>query len=588
MLSLKRHPSFAMLTRLLSRIERAFFSHALIIFLAVYVLCFFFFTPGLRIVDNMFFPSALHRWDIGWGGYMIYVSYLLGFFLSLLTRWIPSIEWYTLYIHICHAVILTCFSFCLIQTREKPRIRNYAGVVFVVIFVLRYMFDIEYTNVSFFTMTSGLLLILKSRENIRRKLLCSLGVMVFLMGCVLRYDSCLGVLPFLLALGFISLCYEPRSLFRIASLVACFTFVLVCHFVQEPLLIVPLKVGGEFNIIRANDVRMRFFDYKDDSGLDKSEMYQRIGCSRNDLRIVSGLIYFPDECRDDRYWKKIASVRDEGTSRFSLKRFSALLREKSAGGSYLRWSLLGCTLLLFVRRQLRPQPADWIALVGILCLVLLGMQGRFNDRAMLAVLIPCYSLWAMLSPSFRVSRVSHAALILLSLFFILRYGCLYANIQQHFSLGGRARWGNPELTAVLVEECNAHPNRLYFAEGHRWRGIILPSSSLRAEDMKKALNFFPLDGWMCLFPSYLSALHSRGITQPSRLLLYDHIRLILHAESEADLVAMRCDSEGLFYYHRLEYFFTFVQERYGIRLRLEVEKKLADGLYVARVVRVEE
>lgn len=518
---------------------------------------------------------------------MICVSFFLGIPLTWLTKLFPSIEWYTIYIYVCHFAILSSVSYALIQTREKPGVRNYFGLVLLVVYVLRYMFEIEFTFVSFFTMTGGLLLILKAGVNRCKKMLSVLGAVVFMMGCVLRCDSSIGMLPFLGVL-FFTYFYQRERRLEVFALGWCVLFILVSGLLQTSFSTVRLEDGKEFCISFANNARAKFTDYSDDSGLDKDDLYRQIGCTRNDLKLLGNWLYFSDACRDSDYWKEMARIRDTGTSRFSLKRFSALLREKSAGGSYLRWSLLGCTLLLFVRRQLRPQPADWIALVGILCLVLLGMQGRFNDRAMLAVLIPCYSLWAMLSPSFRVSRVSHAALILLSLFFIFRYGCLYANIQQHFSLGGRARWGNPELTAVLVEECNAHPNRLYFAEGHCWRGIILPSSSLRAEDMKKALNFFPLDGWMCLFPSYLSALHSRGITQPSRLLLYDHIRLILHAESEADLVAMRCDSEGLFYYHRLEYFFTFVQERYGIRLRLEVEKKLADGLYVARVVRVEE
>lgn len=60
----------------------------------------------------------------------------------------------------------------------------------------------------------------------------------------------------------------------------------------------------------------------------------------------------------------------------------------------------------------------------------------------------------------------------------------------------------------------------------------------------------------------------------------------LRAESEQDVLRMKGEKENLF--KALECMFIYMQEKHGITLKLEVEKKLMDDLYVARVVRVED
>lgn len=100
------------------------------------------------------------------------------------------------------------------------------------------------------------------------------------------------------------------------------------------------------------------------------------------------------------------------------------------------------------------------------------------------------------------------------------------------------------------------------------------------------MNFFPFDGWMALFPSFMSALRKKGIENPSLILLNENNRFFLRAESVQDLLRMKGTKEGLF--NSLQCMFIYMQEKHGITFKLEVEKKLMDGLYVARVVRVED
>lgn len=550
----------------------------------------------------MFFPAALHRWDVELGEHMICISYILSFPLVWLTRLFPMIEWYTFYIHVCHLAIVTSVSFCLVQTQERLGIRNYIGLIVLVFYVQRYMFEIEFTFVSFFTMSSGLLLILRARTSKYRKLLCLLGTIEFMMGCVIRSGASTGMLPFLGSLFFIvCFCeiYGKGRLYETLAIGWCALFVFVCGLLHSPLSTIRSDDGRKFCISYANSVRAKFTDYRDDSGLDKDDLYRRIGCTSNDLQLLEHWLYFSDECRSSEYWQKMDEIRDLGRKRFAPSRIRNLLL---GGSPEYRWSILCCALLLMVRRRLRPQPADWIVLAGLMCLLILGLQGRFNDRAMIAVLLPCYLLWAALSPSFKLSRAVHVILVSISSILIIWHTCSFANLKCHFSLLGQPKWSNPgwnatfvsehgnhtEWTSALIAECDAHPDLTYFAEGHRWRRIILPGSSICSSDLKKSLNFFPLDGWMGLFPSYQSALRRRGITQLSRLLLYDRIRLVLSAANEQELLDMKSKNELLFRQHTLEHLFTFVKEKYGIRLSLEIEKKLAENLYIVRVVRVEE
>lgn len=540
----------------------------------------------------MFFSASLYRWG-GENSYqVICLSFLLSYPLAWLAQIFPSIEWYTLYIHFCHLICVVCFSFGLIQTRERPGICNYFGLIILVVYVLQYMFEIEFTVVSYFTMSGGLLLVLKSRISRYRVLLCSLGFIVFVMGCVIRSGSCIGILPFLGTLFFITCFCEKNRMPELCALGGCALFAVVCCFLQDPLSTVSLDEGSKFCISAANKVRADFSDYSDDSGLDKESMYLQIGCTRNDIKILENWLVPPSEFNSDEYWKRMSDIRNLGRKSFLLSRCWELFISQKPGDYCYRWSVLGCVLLLFVRRHKRLQPADLIVFTALFCLMILGMRGRFNDRAMMAVLLPCFSLWAMLSPwkvlplSCKVSRIVHVLFILLPAFLCVRYGCLNANIKHYFSPWGQPRWKNEEVSSVVYEECKSHPNFLYFSECHFWRDSALPGSSLWSGDLRRNLNFFPFDGWMALFPSFMSALKEKGIENPSLILLNENNRFFLRAESEQDVLRMKGEKENLF--KALECMFIYMQEKHGITLKLEVEKKLMDDLYVARVVRVED
>lgn len=538
----------------------------------------------------MLFPSILQRWNVGdWGGYMIYVSVLLSFPLDLISRALPAVDWYTTYIYLCHLIIFLCVSFCLIQTRNRPGVRNYAGLVLLAVYTVRHMFYIEYTFVSFFMMACGLSLILKAIEVNRKCLVSMAGILGFMMGCFLRYDSCIGIIPFLCALAFVTVLYGPVCRLRLLSLGMCAAFVATCYLVQEPMSRIQLSNGGVYSIIEANDARMKFCDYDDDSGIDKTDRYYAEGCTENDLQLNTIGVYYPERFRDSRHWKRVADIRKDGRNEFALSRLVPLLRDKTTEGSWFRWSLLGCCLMFLPirRRSLRPVSSDWVVMCALTCLFILGMRGRFNDRAMLSVMLPCVLLWAATLPKIHFGKLGHCVVFLVSVFIFTQHGLKYSRIQNHFSPWGKPTGGEFKTYEPAVDqECSSNPDKLYFAELHFWRDTTLPASSICSEDLRRNMNFFPFDGWMALFPSFMSALKERGIDNPSLILLNENNRFFLRAESEQDLLRMKGKKEGLF--NSLHCMFIYMQEKHGITLKLEVEKKLIDGLYVARVVKVED
>lgn len=538
----------------------------------------------------MLFSASLYRWGGEYAHHVVCWSYFLSYPLSLLAAFMPDVEWYMLYIDLCHFIIVAVTAWCLIQTKEQPGVRNYAGVALLGFYTLKCMFCIEFSYVSFYMMTCGLLLIFRGVECVHRKIIMSLGVVVFAMGGVIRYDSCIGVLPLIGALACISLFYEHKRGLKLVFLGICVLFVGICYCSQEPLSHVIGSDGSEFSLEIANRARVRFCDYNDDSGFEKTARYLVEGCTVNDLKMYEDGLYYSDSCRNAKYWERLAEIRGDGRVSFSASRFWNLLFEKSSSGSCLRWSVFYFSLFFLsalppFRRKVRIEASDWILLCGVCVFMILGMRGRVNDRAAMAVYLPCIAMWAMYVRIDLKRRWLHCFVALLSLLILIHYG-RSPSFKENYSPFFRASWRWPHLLEIVTSECSLNRNLVYFAAGNYWRDLCLPNSSLMSRDLQLNPNFYPFDGWHAMFPSFLESIKKRGIDEPELILLNPKVRFILRIQESDELVRMGSKRETLL--QGLSVMIKCMKEKHDVSLRLEVEKKLADGLYVARVVRVEE
>ncbi|MGN0811208.1 MAG: hypothetical protein ACI4PY_06885 [Akkermansia muciniphila] len=429
-------------------------------------------------------------------------------------------------------------------------------------------------------MTSGLVMISKNVRNGG----CSwwvlgVGVAVFAMGCLLRYDSCVGILPFVCILVWIA--YRLRNAASFASYILCGSCVALCYLLQAPLSSTDYGNIHVDNLTAMNVNRMKFCDYADDSGVDKAALYQKAGCSDNDLSLYGGFIFQQDKCLDEKYWARLGEIRDGGRKTFSISRAYRMLRYSPDTRRLLFPSLVILLLLFLWRNSWKPQNRDYIILCAFCCYALLLMRGRLNLVSSLAVMQPCLALWSMHMPEgcrFRFSRWIMTLLMIYGAFWALR-GLPYSR-STFPSFGGR--WGDPELTSRVEEECRMHKDYTYFAEAHFWRHIALPYSSIRSADLKRCPNFYPYDSWQVFFPSYQASLRQRGLKSPSELLLSDKVRFILRVDNVDELDKMKGKD---WLVHRLGKNFDCVRETDNIRLKLVADKKLSDGLYVVRVVR---
>lgn len=561
------------------RLKRGVFSHAVIISVMLYVLAVFLFDLYLVLADNMFFSSVLYRWNevpVTGGGNMICVSYLLAWTLSAISSFLPGVDLYTLYIHLCNLAILSCFSYSVVQTNERPGIAHWVGWLLISLYVCIYALNSEFAVVSFAAMSSGLVTICRNADNEHRLCFLFIGILVFTMGCLLRYDSCIGILPFIMVLGWFA--YRTKKIASLVAYAICGVCVMGCCLLQAPLSSANLGKIHVDDLIAMNANRAKFCDYEDDSGVDKTALYQEAGCSDNELQLYSGCIFQHDKCLSEDYWERLGGIRDMGRPTFSFSRAYQLLKNEYYVKVLSLPPLAILLLLLFCRNSVRVQYGDYFVLASALCLVLLLMKGRINPVSSLAVMQPCLGLWVAHMPlklSFRLSRWIIGLLAVCGVLWILRE-MPYSRLTVP-SIGGR--WSEPAATRLVEAECGQHEDYTYFAEAHLWRRIALPYSSVQSADLKHCMNFYPYTSWQVFFPSYQSSLRSRGLGSPSELLLSDKVRFILRVYNVKELDHTETLPEWL------KVNFKCIEDDHHVKLKLVVEKDLGSNLYVARVVR---
>ncbi|MGN0821010.1 MAG: hypothetical protein ACI4OX_04445 [Akkermansia sp.] len=562
--------------KLLNILTRWVFAHAVIVSLFLYLVAVSVFDLYLVLADNMFFPSVLHRWsDAPENSNMVLVSYFLSCPLSYISSVFPDLELCTLYLHLCNLMALACFSYSVIRTKVRPGIRHYIGWMLIAIYVCVYALNCEYAIVSFSAMASGLVMICRNSCSKHRLWLLSFGTLVFTMGCLLRYDSCIGILPFIAILVWIA--YRRKNFVSMIAYAMCVLCVVVCYLAQGTLSSADYGKTHVENLVALNGNRTKFCDYEDDSGLDKSNKYREVGCSENDLSLYYGGVCLEDKCLDENYWSRLGEIRDQGRPTFSLTRACRMFMERNYVRNLLIPPFVILILLLLCRNALRIQYGDYFIFVSIICYILLLMRGRINTVSSLAVMQPCLALWVAHMPRVLSSRLSRWILFILMAcgsFFALKGLPRYRATFPAFG----CRWADPELTSRVEDECRRHGDRIYFTEVHFWRYIALPYSSILSADLKRCPNLYPYHGWQFIIPAYQASLRKRGVESPSKLLLGDNVRFILRVNNAAELEKMEGGILPL-----LQKSFICVQENQNIRLKLVAEKKLCDNLYVVRV-----
>lgn len=507
--------------------------------------------------------------------HFMYVGYIDGYLLMYLRQLCPSIEWFWVLLHLLNLIAIAIFSYCVIRCKEgTPNWRNYVGLIVFLLFQVIMVRHMYYAYTACAATTAGFILLLHSVRH-RSKTAMGIGCVVFILGASIRYDA---IIPYCLTLGVLACVRKQWAILCVCVISAGFIG-LQC---QCQTLMANVKIWGEHtkdqNLVLLHQARMRFSDYPDAHDSEKSALYKAAGITDNDKVMISqGLIPLMPKCMQAGWLTEAARIRDIDNERIphSIEAICQRLGGKDAANHLLQTFFLPykgrLALLLFL--LLFPLPCTWkdgrlwVGATAMASLLVLIVGGRYHALAVHSALIIPMALIVYETP------VRSRANALLSRFPKTFFAALIAVILMSF--GGMARNFSPFSAlyqtkshfALIVEECQRHPENQYLCNCHDWRAMLLPHCTYFSAPYVKLNNLTYIATWSNSLPSMQSVWRDRGLTLRN---LPDF--LVLTSYWNLDVTF-------------LPELFQLYEEQYGVRLTLKEERALGGGLYVFRIVK---
>lgn len=373
--------------------------------------------------------------------------------------------------------------------------------------------SIHYTHISFLGMGAALLMLQKKHEGMLKSLLFQAGIGFYFIICAsLRYDSCMGILPVLLLIFAYRFCRSlkaeglPRAFLKQSIYPIMAAAVLFIPHLQMQLGQVPMAEGRPaVNIVQANETRISFFDYPDDSGLNKTQAYREIDFTPNDQRLYElGIIIDLRADRDARN-RRLHAIRKEGNGTFTLSPTANLNRLTRFGhdhGAIKRFiffnGILGMLWLITAGEKRRLS----LAAGGghLLCCAAVIALGRYSSSAPLSIFLPFFfiSSYCATQTPYMGKALSPACGRWLTALLLLG-AAVYC--------GGQYMQQKGE-TVSPHHECFRHVPGLCFVYGHFYP---IPPFSLYRADCDPFPNVVLYNSWPLLSPAYDSYLKKRGM-----------------------------------------------------------------------------
>lgn len=237
---------------------RFFFSKAQWVALICYIILLLLFQPHFMGNDNLNFSLAFM-----WGEaspHTMHMSYLLSYPLAWISACSPPIDPYTFFIYILCVINSWLIGKYVIRTQGNPKLVHALSYVFLVYLFFNYFLIVEYAIISFITMGCACLYLIESTRK-KDSIHEVLAALLLITGAALRYDSCLGIIPFLAVCILIEF-RGGNKRFLAASAVCLFSIISIFG-LQRQLSNTSLWGSENTNLVDVHTSRMAFVDYQD-------------------------------------------------------------------------------------------------------------------------------------------------------------------------------------------------------------------------------------------------------------------------------------------------------------------------------------
>ncbi|MGN0836507.1 MAG: hypothetical protein ACI4OS_03620 [Akkermansia sp.] len=480
--------------------------------------------------DTAVFSMGL-IWD-GGSPLLATVSPCLTYPLYWLHQIFPSVEFFSCALLCTYLIAVGLIAQSLFASRNTP-IGNWGGAIILAYCI--YLFGknatiIYYAHVSYLGMAAAILALNDLPCALQRsRLRVALLLAFFTLSACIRFDACIGMLPFIAIFALSSLLH--RHYHKLLVLILMGGICVALKFGSPELFITDLgKPGETYNIQKLNDRRIQFYDYPDCSGIDKSDAYTQLNITPNDLFSYSSSVFTDPRFADEEWLNAAVKVRQQGNTIRDIS-FSQIKTRVSKHGQKWGWYFfLFNNFFIILLALLGSNKCRCYALAlthTALSVYLITVLGRYAGAAPSSLFL-CTNLFLL--PELRALDTSNISryrkilcgfLILSALFYSSRHFCGHL-LKEFLSKAHREQY-----TTLIRNECAAHPENLYLISQNWHVNFLILPFSLRTEHYRLADNLYYWTGWGVWTPAHRIGLqHRYGESDVDKLLQFPNCYVI--------------------------------------------------------------
>lgn len=518
-----------MLFLLMRLLHQLFFKNAALTAIITYAFLFTIYPPYFYGMDNLV-PALSLGWDNP-SAHVMHVSYLLSYPLYYLSQLNFPIEFYTLYVLSLNGLSIFTIAFTLIQNKEKPTIVQYITWPIFIYLVQAFTLRIEFGICSFLALSAGLAALLKASREKNTKILL-FGSFVMFAGAILRFDSCVGIIPYIIVLSFYEYFNGNKLFVKWGGGVVL--IVIGITVLQKPLAETELWDNPHANIYTVHKSRIAFADYPDFSTPDyqktKNDSYRLANLSAKEKNVILGQASFIIPQRQDmKWWEKIACIRKDDNRTLSekfnyLKKAPIKLCSKKLSVFFI---LVPIALIILLSPQKGNLCRISLALTSISINITLSYLGRYNHGVTCTMMIA--TVITILASTKNELLFSKGISLRDKCIPILSFIASILALLILISSNNRWRQDEEIKAAVLAELDTVHnrnPEHRYFLFSQLWRWLVCNNNFLLKSDINKYPYVLPLGDWLSCLPCYEQRLNQENIKSDIELPTYTFVRFI--------------------------------------------------------------
>lgn len=487
--------------------------------------------------DDAFIAWQLSR---GIGSIGSFISPYLSLLVSAFYEYIPKVAWWSV-IHIMSAWVLMVILIHIILKQYKSKDRL---ILYMILFVGIWISIVERVN---FTRTAagfaiaGVVLIVSYiyDENVGVKrynfscILC--GYSLYILGCMIRFQAGLMILPFMLIYGFLKI-NDTHDNGKVLSRAVEKFFVLFGPFVVSVLLLLSQYVFWELHpewkaYNEYNSVRSSIVDYVDKYPTWEQAERQYIECGlkeENDLRLLFDKAFVGDtevySLETLKNIQKLSKNKIEFIEK--MKSTYERVRQMFVEGQMLPWLML-LIIYFYAITSKKKKLAFFLFLSAAFAILgVFSFLGRMMLRVwepillcVIAMSIVYFDTSANTRNPYKLSRtIEKSAVVMIGV--VLWF---YTGMSQDFGRMGLPSYSDDrdEITRARAEYIESNADKIYLLSQPLIHHPPTPGFFGIWEPLPKNYcdNYFALSNWDSRTPSNLDRLKEIGIYNPVRALI---------------------------------------------------------------------